>query len=162
MAGLSMAILDSLARVAHGRADRGERLIGVRSQRRDGGDAHHNDQRQHDGILDGRGAIFLVDEIPHPGQNLLHRLFLSAAWRSALSTRERRTHGFAPLLYSRFAISRKHGFPPWKALTKNSSKTSKKRLKILHLLTFMSFLIFGQKSGCIRQKPRRGRPGLFL
>jgi len=96
-------------RIAHG----GERLVGVGSQRRNGRDADHDDERQHDGVFDRRGAIFLLQVI-----NFVILLLLSAAWRSTQSTRQRWTHGFAPPCYHGFTVSRKLGFPPWKAPNK--------------------------------------------
>src|ERR1051325_1158549 len=43
-------------------ADVGEGLVGVGAEGRDGGDAHHDDQGQHDGVLDRRRAIFLLQK----------------------------------------------------------------------------------------------------
>ena len=42
--------------------DRGERAAGLRAQRRDGGKTNHDDERQHDGVLDRGGAIFVADK----------------------------------------------------------------------------------------------------
>ena len=38
-------------------------LVGVAAQGRDGGDAHHDDQGQHDRVLDGRRAVFTLQEV---------------------------------------------------------------------------------------------------
>ena len=45
-----------------GRADEAERLVGVRAEGGDGGDADHDDQGQHHGVLDRGRAIFLLQE----------------------------------------------------------------------------------------------------
>src|SRR5262245_8117323 len=44
-------------------ADGGKGLIGVGAQGRDGRDAHHDDQGQHDGVLDRGRAVFRLEEI---------------------------------------------------------------------------------------------------
>ena len=93
-----------LTRRSDGIADGSKRLIGIRTQRGNGGDAYHDDERQHDGILDRRRPIFLGQEIPYPRLQFAGGLFLSATWRSALS--HQRTHGFASSPCSEFAISR--------------------------------------------------------
>src|SRR5262245_22890849 len=43
-------------------ADGGEGLVGVGAQGGDGRDAHDDDQGQHDRVLDGRRAIFTLQE----------------------------------------------------------------------------------------------------
>ena len=90
MAGASLAHRNealSLAGGADGIADGGERLIGIRSQRGNGGDAHHDDERQHDGVFDRSGPIFLVQEISHPSHHFAHCLvpFGNLAIRSVKS-----------------------------------------------------------------------------
>src|SRR5206468_6479074 len=49
-------------RAADSVADRGEGLVGVGAEGGDGGDADHDDQGQHDRVLDRRRAIFLLQE----------------------------------------------------------------------------------------------------
>ena len=50
-----------------------ERAVGVLAERRDGCQADHDDQGQHDRVLDGRRAIFafteIDDEILHTSQH---------------------------------------------------------------------------------------------
>src|SRR5439155_756689 len=53
----------SAGRAADRVADAGERLVGVRAQRGDRRDAHHDDQRQHDRVFNGRRAVFASQEI---------------------------------------------------------------------------------------------------
>jgi len=43
---------------ADGGADRRERLVGVATEGRDGGDAHHDDEGQHDCVFDRGRAVF--------------------------------------------------------------------------------------------------------
>src|SRR5688500_3137689 len=45
------------------RGDVRERVVGVRAEGRDGGDAHHDDEREHDGVLDRGRAVFLLQEL---------------------------------------------------------------------------------------------------
>src|ERR1700733_4974878 len=61
-------------------ADEGEGAVGVGADGGDGRDAHHDDQRQHDRVLDRRRAVFLLQEIHHVLSQLLHvdRSFLAA------------------------------------------------------------------------------------
>src|SRR5687767_5682920 len=49
----------------HGVADGRERGVGVGAERRDGPDADHDDQGQHHRVLNGRRAVFTLDEIHH-------------------------------------------------------------------------------------------------
>jgi len=49
-----------------GVANGGKRGVGIGAQRRDGRDAHHDDEGQHDGVLDSRGTIFTPQEIDRP------------------------------------------------------------------------------------------------
>src|SRR5437870_5424271 len=44
-------------------ADRGEGRVGVLAERRDGREANHDDQGQHDRVLDSRRAVFTLQEI---------------------------------------------------------------------------------------------------
>ncbi len=53
----------SAARGANGSAHRGKRFVGVAAQRRDGGNANHDDESQHDCIFDSRRAIFGLQEL---------------------------------------------------------------------------------------------------
>src|SRR5215831_12468297 len=53
-------------------ADRGERLVGVLTQDLNGGDADDDNQRQHDRVLDGRRAIFTLQELDHEVAQLTH------------------------------------------------------------------------------------------
>src|SRR5437016_5842632 len=50
-----------LAGGANGVGDAGECLVGIRAQCRDGGDANHDDEGQHDRVFDGCRAIFTLD-----------------------------------------------------------------------------------------------------
>src|SRR5689334_7668588 len=43
-------------------ADEAEGLVGVRAEGRDGGDADHDDEGQHNGVLNRGRAIFLLQE----------------------------------------------------------------------------------------------------
>ena len=51
----------------------GEGAVGVGAEGGDGGDADHDDQGQHDGVLDRRRAVFLLQE-------LHQRSWSSCAW----------------------------------------------------------------------------------
>jgi hypothetical protein len=62
-----LALLD-LDRGAH----EAERLVGVGTEGRDGRDADHDDEGQHDGVLDCGRAIFLAQEACGPGDPLVH------------------------------------------------------------------------------------------
>ncbi len=53
-------------------ADRVERLGRPVADARDGGDAHDDDQREHDGILDGRWAIFTLQESLYVVEEVRH------------------------------------------------------------------------------------------
>src|SRR5262249_45759256 len=57
---------------ADGAADRGKRLVGVAAQRGDGPDTHNDDESQHDRVLDGGRAVFLIDEVRHVSDDLSH------------------------------------------------------------------------------------------
>src|SRR5947207_39613 len=57
---------------ADGVADGGERGLGVVAQGGDGGDAHHDDQGQHDRVLDGRRAVLTLQELHGAVGELLH------------------------------------------------------------------------------------------
>src|SRR5437868_1112734 len=48
-----------------------ERVVGVRAEGGDGGDADHDDQGQHHGVFDGRRAVFTLQEV--------HELFRQGA-----------------------------------------------------------------------------------
>src|SRR5207244_3889246 len=48
---------------ADGVAHAGERRVGIGAQGRDGGDAHHDDQCEHDRVFNGRRAVFTLQEI---------------------------------------------------------------------------------------------------
>src|SRR5437899_9354209 len=52
--------------------DVGEGLVGVGAQRGDGGDAHHDNEGQHDGVLHGRGAVFPLEELQGPLCDMVH------------------------------------------------------------------------------------------
>src|SRR5262245_24590210 len=62
-----------LQRRANGR----EGAVGVGADRGDGRDAHHDDQGQHDGVLDRRRAIFLLEELNEALGNSAHRTISS-------------------------------------------------------------------------------------
>src|SRR5262249_39299814 len=49
----------------------------------DGRDAHHDDQGQHDRVLDRRRAVFPLEEIHQSLSDLPHAILLSVTWRSA-------------------------------------------------------------------------------
>src|SRR3989442_15925577 len=63
-----------------------EGLVGVATQGGNGADADHDDEGQHHGVLNGRRAIFRLQEIHNELTELLHDVFLSEAWQSAQST----------------------------------------------------------------------------
>src|SRR5262245_60314645 len=67
-------------RLAGGAADRiadaGEGLVGIGAEGGDGGDAHHDDQGQHDGVLNRGRAVFTRQEILDAFHNLPHALLL--------------------------------------------------------------------------------------
>ena len=44
-------------------ADVAEGVVGVAAQRRDGGDAYHEDQGQHDCVLDRRRAVLVLQKV---------------------------------------------------------------------------------------------------
>jgi len=44
-------------------ADGTKGLVGVVAEGGDGGDAHHDDQGQHDGVLDRGRAVFALQEV---------------------------------------------------------------------------------------------------
>jgi len=52
----------ALASDVDGAADRCKGLVGVTTKGRDGADAHHDDQGQHDSIFDRSWAIFMFQE----------------------------------------------------------------------------------------------------
>src|SRR5262249_19909426 len=91
---------------ADGGADGGEGLVGVGAEGRDRGNADHDDQGQHHGVLDRRRAVLTLQKIHHALSKLTHRTVLSVAWRSGLDVGPRRTHGFAPPPHDGFAVSR--------------------------------------------------------
>jgi hypothetical protein len=43
-------------------ADIAEGVVGVAAQSRDGGDAHHDNQGQHDGVFDCGWTVFVVEK----------------------------------------------------------------------------------------------------
>src|SRR5262249_25646798 len=57
--------------------DAGERLVGIGAQRRNGGDADHDNEGQHHGVLDGRRAVFTLQKIYDPFRKLTHLSVLS-------------------------------------------------------------------------------------
>src|SRR5713226_3107213 len=67
--------VDSI-RSAAGRADAladvAEGVVGVGAQGRDGGDAHHDDEGQHDGVLDRGRAVFVLEEVDEVLTELTH------------------------------------------------------------------------------------------
>ena len=85
MNGIMLARRARIRLATHGWLDRGpdvaERRIRVGAERRDRGNAHDHDQRQHDGILDRRGAVFLFEELDDlfggSTRQLLHGRFLT-------------------------------------------------------------------------------------
>jgi hypothetical protein len=54
-----------------GIGDFGERLIGVRSQGRNGKNTCHDDQREHDGIFHGGGPVFSLVKIENDFSDML-------------------------------------------------------------------------------------------
>src|SRR5205807_459218 len=58
-------------RLRHGRNAR-EGVVGIATERRDGGDAHHDDQGQHDGVFDCCRAVFLLHELNELLGDLTH------------------------------------------------------------------------------------------
>src|SRR3954449_10408862 len=94
---------------ADGVADGGERALGVVAQGRDGGDAHHDDQGQHDRVLDGRRAVLTLQELTDLPQEFPHDYLPSAARRSAgLSG----PVALRPRLATGLPLSRNRGPPP--------------------------------------------------
>src|SRR5262249_8378659 len=59
------------------RADVGEGVVGVGAQSRDGSDAHHDDQGQHDSVLDRGRAALVLQETYQAVLQVLHGLVLS-------------------------------------------------------------------------------------
>src|SRR5437016_1403363 len=57
---------------ADGVADGGEGLVGVGAQGRDSRDAHDDDQGQHDRVLNGRRAVFTLQETDDLFSELTH------------------------------------------------------------------------------------------
>src|SRR5438132_13341695 len=53
-------------------ADRGKRRVGVLTESGNGADANHDDQGQHDRVLDGRRAVFTLQELNHEVAKLTH------------------------------------------------------------------------------------------
>src|SRR5437588_11772720 len=88
-----------------------EGLVGVATQGGNGADADHDNEGQHHGVLNGRRAIFRLQEIHHELTELLHDIFLSEAWQSAREHKlPPRTHGFASPPYDGFAVSRNNNY----------------------------------------------------
>src|SRR5947208_4074686 len=56
-------------------ADRAEGRIGAGAQSGDGHKAHHDDQGQHDGVFNGRRAVFRLQELNYELTELAHRNF---------------------------------------------------------------------------------------
>src|SRR5207237_6811586 len=56
----------------------GERLVGVGADRRDGGDAHHDDQGEHDGVFDRGRAVFTLQEVDDALSKLTHDCYPSS------------------------------------------------------------------------------------
>src|SRR6185437_7311432 len=54
--------------------DIAEGIVGIAAQGRDSRDADHNNEGQHDGVLDRGWAIFLAQEAYSPGDPLVHNL----------------------------------------------------------------------------------------
>src|SRR5579884_2598390 len=57
--------------------DRSEFAVGVGADQLDGPNAHHDNQGQHDGILDRGRAVLAVDELCHTRHELTHGTHLS-------------------------------------------------------------------------------------
>src|SRR5262245_58506665 len=70
--GRASAARGSLAADVDGAADLGEGAVGVGAEHRDRGDAHHDDQGQHHGVLDRRRAVFVLQEIDRELTELTH------------------------------------------------------------------------------------------
>src|SRR6516164_7730354 len=62
----------SLAADVDSRADRRERRIGIFAEGGDGADAHHDNEGQHDRVLNSRRAVFASQELRHEMSELLH------------------------------------------------------------------------------------------
>src|SRR5207244_614015 len=62
----------SLRRGGQRGADRGERRVGLGAERGDGANADHDDQGQHDRVLDCRRAVFTFHEINDEIGELTH------------------------------------------------------------------------------------------
>ena len=54
-------------------ADGADGAVGVGAQRGDGGDADDDDQGQHDRVLDGGRAVFVLQEVHRELTELTHR-----------------------------------------------------------------------------------------
>ena len=68
MSGVALLMEGSTLRegkYADNAADRRERRVGVAAQGRDGAYANHDDQRQHDGVLDRCRTVFILQKVPH-------------------------------------------------------------------------------------------------
>src|SRR5207248_978786 len=62
----------SARRAADLAADVAEGVVGVGAQGGDGGDAHHDDQGQHDGVLDRGRAILSLQKVDDAVSELTH------------------------------------------------------------------------------------------
>jgi hypothetical protein len=70
-------------------ANGSEGLVGVSAQSRNGGDAHDNDQGQHNRVFDGRRTVLALQESLDAVCEMLHALLRS--WKERLTFRIR--HG---------------------------------------------------------------------
>src|SRR5947209_5380357 len=68
----SCGMLGRSATAGQGVLDGRERGVGVLAQGRDGADAHHDDQGEHDRVLDGGRAVFGLDELDQVLRELTH------------------------------------------------------------------------------------------
>src|SRR2546428_122071 len=66
----------------------GERLVGVGADRGDGGDAHHDDQGEHDGVFDRGRAVFPLQELDDALQHLEHLFASSKKKQMVINPRE--------------------------------------------------------------------------
>ena len=65
--------VSSVAGWCNSGADEAEGVSGIGTQGRNSGDADHDDQGQHHGVLDGRRTIFLLEEGHDTLDETVHR-----------------------------------------------------------------------------------------
>src|SRR5687768_7767484 len=76
----SCGTLRRSATAGQGVLDGGEGRVGVVAQSRDRADADHDDQGEHDRVLDGGRAVFGLEELDDVLRELTHGRFSRNAW----------------------------------------------------------------------------------